>query len=432
MELYFSQDIVLDILVRIPAKDLMRLKTVCKLWYSIITDSNFVNAHFHHSRTHSQGDILLKAARHICYGLDEYVIIKKQDKNLLSIDKFDLDIPILEGRGVSVLAGCNGLLLLLGSFQHVYVCNLVTRRCTSLPPPTHPIKRIVTFALNCHWSFFYDDSIERYKVLGIFNEYVMTLILGDTKWIKTTIPIPGNIYGYRQLTPPVLAEKELHWLAYLSVPGGEDEYGDDEQYETVNYSCSLNVENMEFRASRVPTIRAKNYNMFLSSEIEGSVCFTTFFQDNLEIWALTDRINYIWTRRISIDLQPLSNLRKFWLDTCTVCLKESDNNVNSDFGLKIFIHRGEKLSCYDLKSEELRQVAKISKTLRLCRPFQFHFNSLLSCLPSKAKGKRKRETSAEDDRSNIVLPLTAVGEYNRPIANDYIELRNRKIPRRCH
>ncbi|KAF9595972.1 hypothetical protein IFM89_006718 [Coptis chinensis] len=117
-----------------------------------------------------------------------------------------------------------------------------------------------------------------------------------------------------------------------------------------------------------------------------------------------------------------------------VGVKENfDNNDNSNTVLKIFIHQGEKLLYYDyhtLESPALRKVANVNKELRDI-VYLFHFDSLVSWNPAEAKEKRKRRNSAEDSQLETIFPLKTTRDYNRPIANNYIELCNRKILRKC-
>ncbi|KAL5721288.1 hypothetical protein ACHQM5_004948 [Ranunculus cassubicifolius] len=42
-------EMVFEILTRIPAKDLLRFKTVCKSWYSLISTRRFVKSHLAHA-----------------------------------------------------------------------------------------------------------------------------------------------------------------------------------------------------------------------------------------------------------------------------------------------------------------------------------------------------------------------------------------------
>ena len=42
-------DVIIDILLKLPAKSLLRFKSVYKLWYDIINDPNFIESHFKQS-----------------------------------------------------------------------------------------------------------------------------------------------------------------------------------------------------------------------------------------------------------------------------------------------------------------------------------------------------------------------------------------------
>ncbi|KAK4427180.1 putative F-box protein [Sesamum alatum] len=48
------EDIIIDILLVLPVKSLLRCESVCKQWYAIIGSSMFINKHFHHESNHTR------------------------------------------------------------------------------------------------------------------------------------------------------------------------------------------------------------------------------------------------------------------------------------------------------------------------------------------------------------------------------------------
>ncbi|KAF9590441.1 hypothetical protein IFM89_035276 [Coptis chinensis] len=274
MNLYFSEDIIKKILIRILAKKLIKFNTVCKLWHSFISDSNFVKAHFH--SCHSQGEINFDVSKKDYSGPRDYVSHKTEDRGSTIVEKFEFDFAIPdEDDGASVLASC--------------------------------------------------------------NEYIV---------------------------------------------------------------CSFDVESGNLRKTKLQTLNAKKF--ILSSEMKGSVGITIVFHDHIDIWGLPDNANKQWIKTVSISLQGLPNIPKFWRNMCIVGVTDyfdSYNDDDLDIILKTFVRDGEKLLCYDLESEELRQVANISKKIPLDRPYHFHFeslvDSLVSWLPAKTKQKGNRGRGAE-------------------------------------
>ncbi|KAF5176878.1 hypothetical protein FRX31_033534 [Thalictrum thalictroides] len=328
------------------------------------------------------------------------------------VEKFNLNNVIPKEKTVSILAGCNGLLLLQGcsSSDDFYVSNRATRQYTVLPHPKEPcLNHIVPFTLKCRWAIFYNSSVERYGVFAIWEKHVIMLTSGDKQWKYHIFPKHD---AYCQLTSIVFAQRELHWLACHN-----------SQYEHDKYICSLDVGNMGFKMIKLPTSEAECNLIFLSCENKESLCVATVFQDHLDVWGLADKGNNPWTKQTSITLQSLSKIPNFWVGMCIVGIKE-DIGSNVGVALKLIIPQGDKLLYHDLKSRELKKISNITEGFRVTRPGQFHVDSLVSWHPTKAMGKRKRVGTR--------FKLTATKDCNQLIANDYIELRNkRKIPRRC-
>jgi F-box interacting protein len=48
---HLPHEMIIQILLRLPIKSLLRLKCVCKSWFSLISDSHFANSHFHLAAT---------------------------------------------------------------------------------------------------------------------------------------------------------------------------------------------------------------------------------------------------------------------------------------------------------------------------------------------------------------------------------------------
>ncbi|RHN59202.1 putative F-box domain-containing protein [Medicago truncatula] len=44
--LYLPRELIIQILMWLPVKSLIRFKCVCKLWFSLISDPHFANSHF--------------------------------------------------------------------------------------------------------------------------------------------------------------------------------------------------------------------------------------------------------------------------------------------------------------------------------------------------------------------------------------------------
>ncbi|XP_059280190.1 F-box/kelch-repeat protein At3g23880-like [Lycium ferocissimum] len=50
----FPEDLILDILLRLPVESLLRFKCVCKHWYALIKSPSFIEKHFHHKNNRAR------------------------------------------------------------------------------------------------------------------------------------------------------------------------------------------------------------------------------------------------------------------------------------------------------------------------------------------------------------------------------------------
>ena len=126
--------VVWEILVRLPAKALLRCRAVCRSWLRLITsDPDFLRAH--HLRQPSLPLVFFH--NHISF-YSRYLVDA-------AVDAFDLRRspaerqPVLRfndynhHRHFEVRASCDGLLLLSLSDGCFYICNPATRQWTTLP-----------------------------------------------------------------------------------------------------------------------------------------------------------------------------------------------------------------------------------------------------------------------------------------------------------
>ncbi|GER29420.1 F-box and associated interaction domains-containing protein [Striga asiatica] len=115
------EDLLLEILLRLTVKDLLRFKSVCKRWYSIIRNPDFVNQHFTHK---SNQEYLL--IRHYRYDLEQYAFAMYLDENFSKYEEPDnLQLPFT----VSALMGpINGVFWAAGISGHMALLNPATRQ----------------------------------------------------------------------------------------------------------------------------------------------------------------------------------------------------------------------------------------------------------------------------------------------------------------
>ncbi|XVF76139.1 hypothetical protein PTKIN_Ptkin13bG0242100 [Pterospermum kingtungense] len=156
-----NDDIIMEILLRLPAKTLLNCKSVSRRWLNLISDPQFVLRHFHQNSQLVSGFILAyvmfcnKPPTHIYVSLDE-----NQD----SAQVLAVNLSFDPAGSIMISQSCNGLLLC--HRQHgssYYIFNPATSRFSVLPEPfeafghherRHCYRRTISF-----FALAYDPTI---------------------------------------------------------------------------------------------------------------------------------------------------------------------------------------------------------------------------------------------------------------------------------
>ncbi|KAK4477634.1 hypothetical protein RD792_016872, partial [Penstemon davidsonii] len=119
------EDVILEILSRLPVKTLSRFKCVCKLWYTLIESPSFINRHLSHENNRER---LL--VRH-CGPDDEYAYALYLDDNLCEYEEPDHWQMLLK---VGILLGpLNGIFCSIGINRQMALLNPATRKFRPIP-----------------------------------------------------------------------------------------------------------------------------------------------------------------------------------------------------------------------------------------------------------------------------------------------------------
>ena len=133
------QEIIVEILLRLPVESLLRCKSVCKSWYSLISGQYFINSH-----------VKLWTNRHRYerhqYGHPRLIFIVSHKQRLSHKDsRFRL------------ISSCNGLFC------------IVDKDTLTIYNPSTRIHKRLPFSgfLFVDYAFGYDDSTDDYKFVGV-------------------------------------------------------------------------------------------------------------------------------------------------------------------------------------------------------------------------------------------------------------------------
>ncbi|EOA25847.1 hypothetical protein CARUB_v10019224mg, partial [Capsella rubella] len=191
------EEVLIEILVRLPANSAMRFKCVSKHWSSLISSRYFTNLFFQVSLTKRERRVFmfLSNNEHRCA-----LLLSNNDD--LKPDSFshlnhDLTLPRMRGDFVNALRG----LMCFRVGRVIRICNLTTMQLASLPQVKSSMfhEAHVDFRMQ---SFFGHDSVrDEYKVLntvcevseeeGVVRSEHQVLVLGPgAYWRNTQSNIP--------------------------------------------------------------------------------------------------------------------------------------------------------------------------------------------------------------------------------------------------
>ncbi|KAF5208195.1 hypothetical protein FRX31_002218 [Thalictrum thalictroides] len=392
------EEILIEIMYYLNAKDLQNYKSVSKFWFSSISHPHFINKHLNLiQQKPSQQEILLTALQIPKNQSSSHrythfsITITPQSQLMMNPKK--LNFPQQQHgqlvMALSLQATCDGLLLFQDKYnpKQLYISNPVTCQFR----PLTPIKHYCSF-----WALVSDTtSIHKYKVFGVnSNLHYSVLTLGEAtptpRWDSWTVSTPrkrANDYVFSQLT---LLGKKLHWLT-------TDEYAADNGFlNSQECYCvySVNIETLKFLRMRIPPklmkppcsegiTTSKGQGLHLLSEVNSSLCLTFVTPLQLQMFLMKEKKNSItWTKSLTVNLHSLSNQPSFFHsflsdNTCLVPTRGVDHSDMLNL-VKVYIHYGDKLFCYDLKTQDCTELGFLSNEQQLCKQYFFNSDSLVS------------------------------------------------------
>ncbi|GAB2246858.1 hypothetical protein Droror1_Dr00006740 [Drosera rotundifolia] len=124
-----NESLLIEILLRIPARRLFKLTVVCKYWHHLISSPLFIH---HHSLRRHQSPISGIFLYRWSTSLFHHFSFENHENN--DIDDHPLPSDLLNDRSIKILQSCNGLLL-CNSDDRFFVLNPTKGKSASIPPP---------------------------------------------------------------------------------------------------------------------------------------------------------------------------------------------------------------------------------------------------------------------------------------------------------
>ncbi|XP_043693184.1 F-box protein CPR1-like [Telopea speciosissima] len=359
------EEIIADILSRLPVKSLLRFRCVCKPWFALITDPAFIKMHLSQSlATNSNLCLIFKTHLIPSLATNSNFSLNFNSSNLRSVEldvceqeaAVELDHPLKSlVYEPFVLGSCNGLLCISNyNDEDIFLWNPSTRTHKKLPIITNPFTRFVAYG------FGYDPITDDYKLVRVQQQFsghnnydlhseVKVYSLSTNSW-RTIGDMP---FFHTILSKSgVLANSTLHWQT-----GTHNEF---------NVIASFDLKDEKFREIPLPDFvdeaprefGLRNFEMTMGV-LGGQLCLLCNFtwDDHIELWVMKDySVKDSWAKQFSIGLsiQPLICFDHF----SPVCYSKNDLRSKVQF---LYLHLSPTHLC--IYTLALNNYCFISKTL---------------------------------------------------------------------
>ncbi|XP_059661216.1 F-box protein CPR1-like [Cornus florida] len=307
---YLPNDVVVEILARVPVRSLLRFTSVCKLWYSLITNPSFISTQLNRTisnTTTTNNHLLFVRHYNMFQDIGRYAIHFDNE----SLDVYmELECPFTTVNDYFRIVGvCNGLICLSDDYDShtdtVIIWNPSIRKSVNLPQPG---LRFASHGM-CLLGFGVDSLNDDYKVVRVLYEAenhnykvppsveVYTLNTGTWRNISAAASTPFVLHGF--FTLPTFLNGAVHWVASNCI--------DDNSFRSLIVGFDMGAE--VFREMMLPESVAHTDVLKLSVSVRGTSLALTQYQkiwqsENCWVWVMKEYgVVKSWTKLFTIDMR---------------------------------------------------------------------------------------------------------------------------------
>ncbi|KAH7527828.1 hypothetical protein FEM48_Zijuj05G0007900 [Ziziphus jujuba var. spinosa] len=338
-------EIVLNILSRLPAKTLCRFRCVSKQWMNTISEPHFIFSHRLHSLQNP--NLLLLRCSPATHETD---LLFPQKKCVIDISATDLSGQVVDEFSLTVaeasvdMLPSRGELIFFVGEKGFYVCNPSTRELVKLPEASHCTSGEVNAGLG------YDPLRNEYVLVHLFDRSLNDFydIIGceilrfsdggavgsSCCWRVVEEICPFEVRGWG-----VLADNAFYWMIF-------------DTYDQLGNEAILcfDLEKEEFGTLLPPQGIFDPKAVWFLAEFKGFLCLV----DNetrpftMDIWMMKDRQNHQWVKEYSIDLNGFGDIMPKFI----IPLDHMEGEILMDA-------KQESVNSYDIKSRSVRRMDKL-------------------------------------------------------------------------
>ncbi|CAI9117829.1 OLC1v1019314C1 [Oldenlandia corymbosa var. corymbosa] len=291
------QEIIVEVLLRLPVRSLSRFRCVSKPWRSLISSSKFMNSNLKKSNEHERDDNY--SNRSLLLVSMVSLVINMHSCSLHSVihDKSSVKLHEVEPPkrcfypALYILGSCNGIFGILEGYHDTMLWNPTIKHLKKLPNSDTNYRRYKIFS----YGFGYDELNDDYKVveiccyarLGINRETIVNVYsLKSNSWRRIQDYEGGMISG----SPGVFFNGVLHWLTTHR-----------DGLKRVWSILSLEISS-ETHGTRLMLPQSENGFDPMLGVLKGRLCvFCNYYQQKMDVWMMNEYgNNESWSKFASI------------------------------------------------------------------------------------------------------------------------------------
>ncbi|XP_059633021.1 F-box/kelch-repeat protein At3g06240-like [Cornus florida] len=197
---YIPRHLLVEILLKLPIKSLIRLRCVSKSWLSLISDPHFTRNHLNFTKRIL---IITHYRRSHLYTAD----LGSAHKDSVA-EKIDYISNFW-----TIIGSCNGLVCIKVCLIQYIVFNPLTRESKQIP--YCDLCALEGFEGYCRYGFGYDSSSDDYKLVELDRSTVYVYSLRAGFWKKVQDYAKGSFYidgSFHPRTRGLLLNGAIHWF----------------------------------------------------------------------------------------------------------------------------------------------------------------------------------------------------------------------------
>ncbi|KAL2496935.1 F-box/kelch-repeat protein [Forsythia ovata] len=308
---FLPKELIFEILLKLPVKSLLCFTTVCKLWHSLITSSEFIFSHLSISASKEDNTLFLRRYTKNDRA-EHYTLLKDGENQTFELQSsLELHFPLKSQFGYFRIVGCsNGLVCLSDDFftnpsQPIILWNPCIRKHMVLPAPTVKPEKAHFFVLGCG-ATRHDFKVVR-MVYSKTNDFTLNLpaiveIYSLTSGTWRRVHFDDRYVIMEFMWSQAFIEGTVHWLAFYSL-----EYPTQNQL-FCNLILTFHMEDEVFGEIMLPDELAREAVTYLSITVIGKSLGAIKYDKQMGsesccVWVMKEYgVMKSWTKLYDIDL----------------------------------------------------------------------------------------------------------------------------------